>query len=186
MIELSILVPTIPQRFEPFVTLYTKLAQQARSHEVEVLAFTDNCQRSIGLKRQGLLVLSTGRYVCFVDDDDDVAPGYVTAIMAAIQRNHEADVIVFPTQCIFSKGQRAVVNHSIHNENEAAHPGSFNRKPWHVHPIHRDIALRSTFSDRMWGEDRDYLRGIWPILRTESSAAVDPLYIYYAGNKSYE
>ena len=71
-IKLSILIPSIPSRFRRFQKLFEKINAQA-TNEVEILGLFDNKKRSIGHKRDALVQMSKGEYVCFCDDDDDVS-----------------------------------------------------------------------------------------------------------------
>jgi hypothetical protein len=87
---LSILTPTIPSRMYSdkgytmeLECLQQKIERQIGGQAVEHLILSDNRKRSIGAKRQALLDIARGQYIAFVDDDDDIADGYVEELLAA-------------------------------------------------------------------------------------------------------
>ncbi|MBI2486502.1 MAG: hypothetical protein HYW01_06020 [Deltaproteobacteria bacterium] len=73
----SILIPTLESRQEQFHKLYEKLnrqiAENSLTEEVEVAYFLDNMKHSVGFKRNKLIEWAKGKFVAFVDDDDDVS-----------------------------------------------------------------------------------------------------------------
>lgn len=88
--KLSILIPHLKHRnVEPLVT---KLAAQA-TPEVEIELLSDDGQMTSGTKRNKLMHKTTGEYVTFVDDDDDVADDYIPSLLQAIES--KPDVITF-------------------------------------------------------------------------------------------
>jgi hypothetical protein len=77
MIQLSILTPAVPSRIFQLQKLCFELEGQIKGLPVEHLALLDNKRRTVGEKRDALLRAARGRYVAFVDDDDDVSDDYV-------------------------------------------------------------------------------------------------------------
>lgn len=86
---LSILTCTIPERVDRWVKLSQMVFNQQRdlhtNHPslgmVEHLNDTTkaflNGGLSIGKKREQLVEQATGKYLCFLDDDEDIAPNYI-------------------------------------------------------------------------------------------------------------
>src|SRR5215467_9960671 len=99
---LSILIPTLESRRASFLRLYQRLDRQIVHNNlrsvVEILVFEDGGQHSIGKKRNALLQRAAGRFVVFVDDDDDVSDDYVRLIAGALSKRPDVD-------CIGIKGQ---------------------------------------------------------------------------------
>lgn len=175
---LSILVCSVSDRLDRLHRVYAELVHQASPVHpiVEVLVLTDNRCRSIGLKRQALLDVARGKYICFVDDDDEVSASFTECVIDAV--GECPDVVVFPTTCAHKDLGSMLVEHSIQHDNEEARIPSFKRKPWFMHPVRRDIAQASRFPDMSWGEDAAWLSGVWSHLRHEVPASEDPLYTY--------
>jgi hypothetical protein len=72
MTQLSILIPSIPSRFDKAIGLYHKIVFLVGERDIEILMLTDNKKRTIGEKREALKNASNGKYFMFVDDDDDL------------------------------------------------------------------------------------------------------------------
>ena len=186
IVDLSILVCSVSDRYEEALELGLDLVHQASPYGtlVEVLILTDNRCRTIGMKRQALLDISQGGYVCFVDDDDEVHEEFVKRIMSnIIAEATSAHVLTFPTLCASKEFGTMLVHHDILYRNENPKMPSFKRKPWFMHPIRRDIAVSSRFTDKNWGEDADWLNGIWPKLTHQTSISLEPLYQYNWNDK---
>jgi len=118
-ILLSILVPTIPSRAAKRDALVKKLlAQIGDDTRVEVLVFEDNRRRSIGRKRDDLIRLAQGEYLTFVDDDDGVGDGYVTALLNAIVGNPGTDVFAIDQKCWWNGAGPFRVEFGIENDSD--------------------------------------------------------------------
>jgi len=89
MTLLSILVPQLPQRDS--TELIKNLHEQAKGYNVEVLTMKDHTKS--GIKRRCLTLQANGEYICFVDDDDIVAPDYVSSIVKGL--TSKPDLLTF-------------------------------------------------------------------------------------------
>ena len=67
---LSILICTIKSREAYLKELIEELDYQIQFKEVQVLWLGDNKSMSVGAKRNKLLSIADGEWVCFIDDDD--------------------------------------------------------------------------------------------------------------------
>jgi hypothetical protein len=102
---LSILIPSIPERNKQLATLLTEVYRQYDElvphipylGDVEILI--DDTKRyldgglSIGKKRESLIERAEGKYLCFLDDDESIAPNYLeTLVRLCCERK---DVVTF-------------------------------------------------------------------------------------------
>ena len=95
---LSVLILTIPERAGSFARLVRDVVDQARAYglgDVEVLALLDDGKRLIGDKRNALLGQARGRFVAWIDDDDEVSPTYVSTLCDQIRATPDVDVVTF-------------------------------------------------------------------------------------------
>lgn len=163
---LSILIPSIPSRFDRMIELYKKINNQITDKsEVEILILTDNKNRSIGHKRNDLVQLAQGKYVAFVDDDDDVSKEYIEEMLKGCKS--DADIICFRQLAIIDDIW-SYVDFSIINENQEIQPSSITRrKPFHVCAIRSDIAKKYTFPDVGYGEDWYWMEQVLRDIKTE-------------------
>jgi glycosyltransferase involved in cell wall biosynthesis len=178
MKDLSILILTLPTRIDSYATLIKTLNQQVIQNNlmsrVQILSLCDTKEISVGEKRNILLNKSCGRYVCFIDDDDLIAPDYVIKLMNAINSN--ADVITFCGEYIQNTITTPFSISIVHRGNYN-HPNIFYRLPNHLCPVKREIALSSMFTDKNFGEDSDYAERINKHIKNEFHIQ-DKLYFY--------
>ena len=80
----DILICSIPHRDPTMLELLAELDRQM-APGVGVIAFRDNLETPYGAKIAGMLAHSTADYVSCVDDDDMIAPDYITRITAALE-----------------------------------------------------------------------------------------------------
>lgn len=96
---LSILIPTLPVRIASLQLLLENLNAQVHALEnpwqVEIRLNRDDGTKPLGVKRNELLRAARGRYIAFIDDDDQVDPGYMADILSAILRRPGVDCVVF-------------------------------------------------------------------------------------------
>ena len=157
---LSILIPVLPKRYAVFLQLLKELQRQVNyMHEnhpslglIQILfddspSFLDG-GKSIGSKRNVLRQQATGKYLCFCDEDDNIAPNYVETLVRLAQ--HDKDIITF--RCMFKNDTYwSLLNMSLVNKvNEETNPANIiQRTPWHVCPVRTEIARKENFDDAL-------------------------------------
>jgi glycosyltransferase involved in cell wall biosynthesis len=184
----SILIPSIPERLDQLKKLINKIEKQIDGDPfVEVISFIDNKKISIGEKRNMLVQLANGKFLAFVDDDDDVSDDYVSEIMSSILKSPDADVIMINSLAILNgKKFNIVVDIDYPNEEiQSDSNGNFldcKRKPFHVCAWRSDIAKSENFPNVGYGEDWNWCERLIP--KVEKSVKIDKqLYIYIFDNK---
>ncbi len=166
-ILLSILIPSIPSRFEMMRKLVAKLEQQIAGLPVEILIFSDNKRRSIGMKRDALVQISNGLFCAFVDDDDDIVPTYAKELVQAIMAHRDADVIAFKQRVFLEDDDPFIVWFGLEYENEQAvrdENGKYvdiTRKPFQACAWKTELAKSSRFPDLNYSEDSLWLEPLW-------------------------
>lgn len=155
---LSILIPSVPNRFSILSQLFSKIESQVNlldnPKDVEILVFLDNKTRSIGYKRESLVHISRGKFLAFVDDDDDVENCYVAEAVKAIRENPSVDVITMKEYVIINDSPRYELTFQLKHPNPYQDVSAqFTRPPWHSCFWKREIAQKYHFNDSMYGED---------------------------------
>jgi glycosyltransferase involved in cell wall biosynthesis len=179
---LSILIPTIAKRHEMLQSLLSNLQNQIGDNEIEIIV-CDIEGLSIGEKRNRLLNVATGEYVCFIDDDDVISDDYIYCITQALQS--------IPDCCSLNgiittngKNPKRFV-HSIKYNSYFEKDNVYYRPPNHLNVIKSVIAKQFTFPTKNFGEDTDWAMQICRsgMLKTEVEIT-DTLYYYvYLPNK---
>lgn len=160
--KLSILIPSIPSRFEKMQNLYNRLLIECENLPIEVLCLVDNKNRSIGDKRDALVQLAKGEYLTILDDDDDFFEGYAKQILYAMF--WQPDVITFNQKCTLD-GKSFYVDFSLyHKENEPANKNKkgdyidIKRLPFHCCVWKTKLAQSQRFASVGYGEDWDWCK----------------------------
>lgn len=112
---LSILIPSIPSRWEKAIALYNKIMVMVDYRNIEVLLLADNKKRTIGEKREALKNICNGKYFMFIDDDDDlfsIEEVYLAALF------NDVDVITFKVRSRNADGSHYIVTCGLGNEVE--------------------------------------------------------------------
>jgi glycosyltransferase involved in cell wall biosynthesis len=139
--------------------------QAAGLSDVEVLYLGDNKRRTVGRKRNDLVALAQGQYVCFLDDDDRIAPDFVTKILEQIDGT--TDVVCYNVACTIDKSAPKTVYYSKDFFADKNYPGHYERLPNHLMVVRRELARQVPFLDKSCGEDSDYAIRLQPLLKTQ-------------------
>jgi len=185
MKDLSILIPTLPARINCLSNLIQKLNKQIINFgyidRVQILTLCDTKEYTVGEKRNRLLELSTGKYVCFIDDDDDISDNYLCEIIKAIESN--ADVITFCGDYVANNRVTPFSISSVHRDN-FDEVNMLYRLPNHLCPVKRELALNCMFTNKNFGEDSDYAELLNKIINSEYHINLKLYFYMYDGNKS--
>ncbi|MCK5342621.1 MAG: glycosyltransferase [Candidatus Heimdallarchaeota archaeon] len=182
--NLSILIPTIPDRSDLFTILMNRLSQQARLKPVQILSIDDNWSMTTGAKRNKLLSIADGDYISFVDDDDQVAGDYVDVILKAIQSG--LDCYGIGGHHSVNGAQKAVYDfdpkHGLNHHFRENGIKWMRYPPNHICVWKRSIALRCSFPDKSLGEDHEWASA--QLLKGYSFAKIEGDLYHYDLNKS--
>jgi len=156
--DLSILIPTLVERDAQRETLLAsireKLGRLAPTLRVEFCIDRDNRQTSIGVKRERLKKGAKGKYLAFIDDDDNITDAYIEDVVATIGGGFQV------MRLVGRMGAYDFVHSTEFNLTtmmcSASDPPVFQRPPNHLNPIMSDIAKFFSFQDATYGEDLDW------------------------------
>lgn len=182
-IRLSILIATIEKRHEKFEKIYQKVLKQIidnqLEHKVEILYFKDNQTITLGAKRNELVNLAKGEYVCFLDDDDDVSDDYVELIYEALKTNPDCvscvGVLYMPNRA-FRKFIHSLKYHYAFLKDATSYSPVY-----HLNPIKRSIAIQIKFPEQNYNEDTTWSKRLQnsKLLQTEADVKDNkPIYFY--------
>ena len=149
-IKLSILIPTLPNRLELFYLPLIKilLKQIEPYNNIELISLFDNKKRTIGRKRQNMIDIIQGEYVCFIDDDDRISDDYIKLIMDTLDNNPNTDCVVF-WSCINQPNMEDKIVKFGFEEG--------NNLPCHVHVWKSSIVKKYEYKNINHGEDHDWI-----------------------------
>lgn len=151
----SILIPTIPGREAGLhrltSSIHEKVARICPSIRYEFCIEFDNKETSVGNKRQKLLQAAKGKYLSFIDDDDEITDQYIEDLFATIQGE-------YPVMRLRGRIHPYTFTHSVGNTltMPMARGEVFLRPPNHLNPMMSDVAKLVSFKDALRGEDLEW------------------------------
>ena len=189
-ILLSILIPTVQSREGLTRALIDHLLKQVGDLPAEVLWLGDNRKRRLGKKREALMKVAKGTYICHLDDDDFVTDDFIPTVVEAIRNNMGKYVISYDSESTLvipewnTTANPFRVRTSISYENEAAkwEGGTWHdikRKPWQWCTWHSVLASRATCQDGNVDEDNFWLKQLWPDITPDLEHHIDRVLHYY-------
>ena len=191
MIQLSILIPSTFDREEMLFgllkSLYDQILEEQAHHKIEIITDVDDGALSIGKKRNMLLQKAKGKYIVFIDSDDEVPEYYISEILKALKTN--PDVLGFSGFMTTDNGHKEYFKISKDLPYitmwDADGKREYLRFNNHLSPIKRSIATRVGFKDIRFAEDYDYAKRLKEsgLIKTETYIDL-PMYHYkYLSNK---
>ncbi|BBO34427.1 glycosyltransferase [Lacipirellula parvula] len=164
---LTVAIASLPSRAgSSFPALIEELARQAKGKPVEILSLMDNKQSTLGVKRNRLASLAKGRYISFVDDDDQVAPNYVESLVEAIQSEPGVDCVTFDAWVTVNGSSGKVCKYGVDYEDINC-DDAYYRRPNHVCCFRTEIARCVPREDITWGEDSSWSKAAMPLVHRE-------------------
>jgi SAM-dependent methyltransferase len=177
---LSILVCSLVERNNTFLSdLISSIEKQIIGKPVELLILSDNAKRPVGTKRNDLLNISKGRYVCFIDDDDRISETYVDDILQEII-DWSPDVIVFDAEITFNGINPKLVKYGREYD-YCEKLDAYYRHPNHL-MVHKKENITEYFRDVKTGEDDEWASRMLPRIITQSR--INKVLYYYDYNTS--
>jgi glycosyltransferase involved in cell wall biosynthesis len=177
-IKLTILICTLDTRIDDFKILLESLKKQPYYRDIEVLWIGDNKKRLVGRKRNDLLRLAQGDYICFVDDDDKITPDYIQNLLEGIKLG--MDVVNFDVECSVNGGVFKKVYYDANYKSDKNFPGHYERIPNHLMCVKRELAMKAGFPEKQFAEDQVYAARLLPFLKTQ--ARIKKTMYYYVFN----
>lgn len=161
---LSILIATMPSRSGHLFRLAGQLTPQLVD-QVEVI-IDCSMEYNIGTKRNKLLETARGEYIIFADDDDSVSADYVEKIVKATIGKPDCIGISGVISTNGCNTQQWHISKEYGNWYEA--DNIYYRTPNHISPVRRELALQAAFPEIDNGEDAEYSRRLFPLLKKEN------------------
>jgi len=185
----SVLIATITGREESLRKLCTSIREKVDrlrpNMRVEICLAHNNREMSIGSKRQLLLDRAKGKYLSFIDDDDEITDAYIEDLWNCMEGKHHV-------MRLRGQMQQYTFMHSTANKISdkmatITDPPVFIRPPNHLNPMLSDIAKFIPFKNATYGEDLDWTLQLLRtgFLRNEYRSDPDTRihYIYNLGDR---
>ncbi len=148
------------------------------NQNVEILS--DNGNKNIGQKRNDLLNRATGKYCCFIDDDDTVSAEYIDKIIDGCKSGK--DCVSLKGVITWDGSNAEIFEHSIkYSEYKTNTTGAikYERYPNHLNAIKTEIATQFKFPEINYGEDTDWATQIRDSGLLKSEYYIDKILYHY-------
>ncbi len=189
MADISILIPTMTPRkrlFEKVLAEIQSQAHQCPEIKTEILWESDNGELTLGQKRNVLMDRCTGKYHCFIDDDDILAPYYLRTFVPMIQSGIEYDCASF-VGAHYQRGRfNKLFHHSLDYTEWAETPERFIRTISPMNLIKTEIVRSVRYMDIRNTEDHEFSKRLMASRLLKKEFKIDPnrpIYHYIDGVK---
>lgn len=180
--HISILIPTMKSRerlFQQVLADIRKQAAECPEIQTEILWESDNGELTLGQKRNILMDRCSGKYHCFIDDDDVLSPRYLRTFVPMITSGIDYDCASFVgahyNRGVFNK----LFHHSMKYSSWEEKPDRFIRTVSPMNLIKTDIVRQVRYKDIRNTEDHEFSKRLMAsgLLKTEYE--IDPNYPIY-------
>lgn len=181
--DVSFLIPTITGRESVLASLLASIHDKMRGQELryEIVVEYDGKEQTIGKKRNKLVQRARGKYIAFVDDDDEITPAYVRDLVATVRGGYSVMKL---------RGRihdKTFVHDLCIGVNDPLAVGQvFQRPPNHLNPMLRDVSICFQFPEVKFMEDFhwSYRVAVRGFLQTQYDSRDEEIhYIYkWSGN----
>jgi len=190
MVDISILIPTLESRKPLFADVYTEILRQVKECSekisVEVLYSSDNGELTLGAKRNLLVSQCKGKYHCFIDDDDVLAPYYLKTFVPMIESGIDYDCAAFLGAHYHEGKFNKLFYHSLDFYQWFEQPEAYYRTISPMNLIRTSIVREVRYADIRNTEDHEFSKRLCAsgLLKTEFKIdKTKPLYHYVDGAK---
>lgn len=138
------------------------------SHKVEIIVNKDNRETTVGVKRNQIINKASGKYICFIDDDDMVSENYFNSILPELEKG--VDCVGFSGNYYVSGNFVMKFNHANSNGGHYRENGIQYRTINHLNPTRTSIVKQFPFLEINCYEDSDYTERLFnsKLIKTES------------------
>lgn len=187
--DISILIPTLRQREHLFAEVLAEIQRQVRETpeiRAEVLWESDTGELTLGQKRNVLMDRCSGKYHCFIDDDDVLAPDYLKSFVPMIQSKQDYDCASFVGAHYYKGKFNKLFHHSMDYPGWYELSDRFIRGITPMNLIRTSIVRSLRYADIRNIEDREFSERLMKsgLLKSEFKLPPNyPIYHYIDGVK---
>jgi len=157
--KISVLIATVPPRHNVLNELLKGIARQS-PQSTEFVICSDDFRCSVGDKRNKLIEASSGEFVVFLDDDDQLHPCYFE-ILNRVLFYKNVDYVGYRMSRVFDGKKQLDEYRSIRYKKCFDDEFGSYRHISHTNPIRRSIASQFLFPSISRGEDDDWCNQIF-------------------------
>lgn len=172
--------------FEDVLREVRRQIRQTPEIRVEVLWESDNGELTLGQKRNVLMDRCNGKYHCFIDDDDVIAPDFLKTFVPMIHSDVDYDCASFVGAHYVRGKFNKLFHHSLDYSEWYELPDRFIRSVSPMNMIKTSIVRQVRYKDIRNTEDHEFSKRLMSsgLLKTEFKINPNrPIYHYIDGVK---
>lgn len=175
-IRWTIGIPTVPARRKIRQRVLDQLDKQIEPYDdIELLVLEDNRKRELGVKRQALVDMAQGQYICFIDDDDLISDDYIQKIHPLL--DGVADCVGITAQISLEGADWVDVHYSKDNKQRNL-PDCYLRPIQHLTPVKTEHVKKIPYRGHRH-EDSDWARRMINAQHLQVENKCDGVVYYY-------
>jgi glycosyltransferase involved in cell wall biosynthesis len=184
--DFSILIPTMKSREKLFKQVLSEVQRQIseiKTANIEVIYESDNGELTLGAKRNLLISRASGKYCCFVDDDDVISPNFLKTFLPMLEDDYDCSSFV---GAYYDKGKFIkLFYHSLDIKEWYETPDKFWRSVSPLNMIRTDICRKVKYADIRNTEDHEFSKRLLEsgLLKKEYKIPMIAIYHYIDGVK---
>jgi len=156
--------------------LHRQISKNYAEEIVEIIIDTDNMTKSVGQKRNDLINIAKGHFVCFIDDDDFITENYLSTILHHL--NFGIDILLIGIAHIQNGINQTKILPSLFIDNFNTGEAILKTNHFHLCPHKKSIAELVLFDSVNFAEDMLYSQNLVKYINN-SYIVTDPIYIYF-------
>ena len=182
-ILLTVGIPTLESRKNIIIRLLNKIKWSGYNYlkNIEIIIYTDNKENSVGYKRNIIVNNASGKYFCFIDDDDIVSDFYFEEIFKGIEKN--VDGIGWKGLYYEKERCKMVFCHSFENKNHFKRNNIQYRPLNHLNTIRTSIMKQVNFPSKNCGEDFEFTNKLLNSQLIKTHYFIDKILYHYLFDK---
>ena len=163
--KLSILIATVKEREEKFNNLFNRITSIVKDYDgIEILyndapRYDEPNGLTVGEKRQALIDVAKGKYIMFVDDDDDVQDNFIESLYPLLDKDVD---VINGNVLAYIDGITHIIDQSIFYNSEQLQEGITKRFPSVMSVWNRELTKKAKFKPLNNGEDFDWTHQMNP------------------------
>jgi len=189
--DFSILIATMHSRNALFKEVLQEVQRQISelppNVRAEVLYEVDNGEMTLGSKRNLLVSRASGKYHCFIDDDDVISPTFIKTFIPMLEDDYDCASYVgmYYYRGDSNKHFEKPFYHSLDVSEWYENPGIYCRNVTPMNMIKTEIVRKVRYKDIRNTEDHEFAARLAQsgLLKKEYKIPFAPIYHYIDGVK---
>jgi 6-pyruvoyl-tetrahydropterin synthase len=170
-------IDTREEKINKLLKHLKNITPKEKEHNIQIIINKDDKKKTVGKKRNEVVQRATGKYVCFIDDDDMVSNDYFNCIIPELEK--DIDGVGFYGDYYVDGNFVMKFCHANNNGGHFRQNGVQYRPLNHLNPIKTSIAKQFPFPNKNCSEDSDYCEQVLKSGLIKKETVINKVLYYY-------